>query len=108
MLQIMLYLADCVLWPYRQLMTCRDESWYYGSMVHRYGQRLEGVVPGDLRLIDGWWSLLRNLVSPAAWGYSTEGLRRLFLGDLLLRGAARLSEAGSSFWGSYRCVGLLD
>ena len=44
----------------------------------------------------------------AARGCSIEGLRRLFLGELSLRGAARLREGGGSFWWSCRCAGLLD
>ena len=37
-----------------------------------------------------------------------EGGRRLFLGELPLRGATRWREGGGCFWGSSRCAGLLD
>ena len=44
----------------------------------------------------------------AARGCSMEGRRRLFPGELPLRGAARWRGRGGSFWGSFRCAGLLD
>ena len=46
--------------------------------------------------------------APAALGCSIEGGRRLFLGGLPLRWAARLREGGVCFWGGSRCAGLLD
>ena len=46
--------------------------------------------------------------APAARSCSiNKGGRRLFLGELPLRGAARLKEGEGSFWGSSRCAGLL-
>ena len=43
----------------------------------------------------------------AARGCSIEGGRSLFLGELPLRGAARLKEGEGSFWGrGSRCAGL--
>ena len=45
--------------------------------------------------------------APAARGCSVDGGRRLFLGELPLRGAAGLMEEGACFWGSSRCAGLL-
>ena len=44
--------------------------------------------------------------APAARGCSIEGGMSLFLGELLLRGAAQLREGEGSFWGSCRCAGL--
>ena len=41
-------------------------------------------------------------------GCSIEGGMRPFLGELPLRGAARLKEGGESFWGTCRCAGLMD
>ena len=38
--------------------------------------------------------------SPAARGCSIEGGRKLFLGELPLRGAARLEKGRCGFWGS--------
>ena len=65
--------------------------------------------------------------SPAARGWSIEGGRKLFLGELPLRGAAGLEKGRCGFWGSpaargcsikderkmrllgvSRCAGLLD
>ena len=46
--------------------------------------------------------------APAAQGCWIDGGRSLFLGELPLRGAARLMEGGGYFWGSSRCAGLLD
>ena len=34
--------------------------------------------------------------------------KRLFLGELPLRGAARWREGEACFWGSSRCTGLQD
>ena len=46
--------------------------------------------------------------APAARGCSIDGEKRLFLGELPLRGAAVLMERRGCFWGSSRCAGLLD
>ena len=47
--------------------------------------------------------------APAARGCLLEqGGRRLFLGELPLRGAAGIQRRGGCSWGSSRCAGLLD
>ena len=45
---------------------------------------------------------------PLRGGSWIDGERRLFLGELPLRGAAGLMEGGACFWGSSRCAGQLD
>ena len=46
--------------------------------------------------------------APAARGCSLGVRKRLLLGELPLRGAARLEKCRGCFWGSSRCAGLLD
>ena len=45
--------------------------------------------------------------APAARGCSLGEMQRLLLGELSLRGAARLEKCSGCFWGSSRCAGLL-
>ena len=57
-------------------------------------------------LLDGGEEEALSGGASAAQGCSMEGKRRLFLGELPLRGAVRWREGGGSFRGSFRCAGL--
>ena len=72
-----------------------------------YGELLE-LRGGYNRLLDRGKEEPVSGGAPAARGCSIEERRRLFLGNLPLRGAALLMEGGACFWGSSRCAGLLD
>ena len=64
-----------------------------------------------VRCIYRWGGVLeggREEATALSRGCSVEGGRRLFLGELPLRGAARWREEGGSFLGSSRCAGLLN
>ena len=58
-------------------------------------------------MLDGAGEEALSRGAPAARGCSIEGRRRLLLGDLPLRGAARWRGEGGSFLGTSRCAGLL-
>ena len=59
-------------------------------------------------LLDGGVEEAAHGGASAARGCLMGGWRRLQMGELPLRGAARWGDGGGSTWGSFRCAGLLD